>query len=156
MSSEFEGFLHNPWAQPDPIDATAIALAKRKERFFEGYDPVEDAQEVLREHFSDNDTSLEATGLRCRFESLAKRVVETEGMIAIFVALAHVAEPMAPFRTYVTDEGNTIKLEARNVARRLISEYITRRKSTQLCKNLPGFDIAYETTRRKYRAMIHR
>ena len=65
---------------------------------------------------------------------LAKRVVETEGMIAIFVALAHVSGPMAPFRTYVTDEGNTIELEARNVARRLISEYITRRKYTDMLK----------------------
>ena len=156
MSSEFAAFLHNPWAKPDPIDATAIALAKRKERFFEGYDPVEDAHEVVREHFSDSDNFLEETGLRSRFVSLARRTVETEGMIAIFVALAHVSEPMKPFRTYLTADGTRIELEARNVARRLISDYITRGECAKLCKKLPGFDIAYETTRRKYRSMIQK
>ena len=151
MSCEFESFLHNPWAAPNPIEITAITLAKRKERFFEGYDPVEDAQEVVKEHFSDSEQLLENTGLKSRYASLAERIIATDGMIAIFVALAHAPNPLDAFRIYVASDGTEIALEARDIARRVISQHITFRKSTHLCKTLPGFDIAYECLSRRYR-----
>jgi len=141
-SPSFEAYLHNPWGYPSVFDRAAIRILKRREVELAGVDVRDVATEGIVKVFDDGGTpdgpTLEETGLRARYDTLAEYTSSSEYGIACMVFLAYSRDPRR-ISSYTTTDEEVIELTDQSIARALIKEHLGVEKTHRLMRGLPHF-----------------
>lgn len=147
----FESFLHNPWKYPSREETVAMIFYKRKERFVEGYNYLEELKELLLKYFG-NQTNLEIFGLAKYYNELQKDVEENKliGLILLGTQTDtdnnnnNISEQLIFVNNYTTKSGDKIKLTLGSITQHLINDYIKKDNIKRLCCETPNFQLYYK------------
>ena len=141
-SPSFEAYLHNPWGYPTLFDRAAIKILKNREAELSGVAVRDVATEGIVRVFDNGENdgpTLEETGLRTRYETLAEYIVSSEYGIACMVFLAYISDPRH-IASYTTTNEEVIELTDQSIARALIKEHLGIERTHRLMEKLPGFE----------------
>ena len=147
---EFAAYIHNPEnfynINYSPIcDRLAINNVKHKSPFI-------NANELVFKFFNDP-VALETNGLKKTYEALKNYISNNPICIAYILTLAYSDEPSHNILIfeYINLAGNGINLYTREIARRLIKEYIPRLERNEIIKKLypTNYDNQIEILKKK-------
>lgn len=156
-SHSFESFLHNPWKYPSREETVAMICYKRKERFVEGYNYLEELKELVLKYFG-NQTNLEIFGLAKYYNELQRDVEENKliGLILLGTQTDtdtdtdndnnnnNISEQLNFVNNYTTKSGDKIKLTLASITQHLINDYIKKDNIKRLCCETPNFHLYYK------------
>lgn len=139
---EFAAFLHSRWYIPTTEHKAAMMALDRRGPLFEEYDFLEDAREMITGSFREDENmgSLEDTGLRSRFEQLARsvRCYKPYGM-SVMIAMAY-SDRNEDLTEYQPENKESTILTLVGVAQRLLEEYFEASEIKELCEQVPIYE----------------
>ena len=142
--TDFAAYLHNPYGYPNDIQKAAILCFTRASRFVEGYDPVEELDNLILQHFC-NREQLHEKGLKFHYDLLKQTVIETN-KIGLILMGADRSKDDLKYYDYETVSGNIINLTRQSICYCLLRDYFGNDDElNNLCKDTPNFNIYYES-----------
>lgn len=143
--TDFAAYLHNPYGYPTPIQKASILCFTRASRFVEGYDPVEELDNLILQHFCTIE-QLHRKGLKFHYNLLKDTVVEDK-KIGLILMGADRSRDDRKYYDYETVSGTIINLTRQSICYCLLKEYFTNAEIDILCKETPNFNIYYNNER---------
>tara|TARA_Y100000589_G_C27075531_1_gene597288 strand:+ start:779 stop:1153 length:375 start_codon:yes stop_codon:yes gene_type:complete len=114
----------------------AMMVWKRKARFVEGYDPIDDVTDIIQKLFGDYDKNIKE-GLRNQYKILKDLVVK-ENLIGLVLLGKNVEHFISE---YVTYNNNIIELTVSTICTLLLNDYFTEEEIKQECYKTPNIEI---------------
>ena len=155
---DFCTYLHSHWVAPTMKHKAAVMAVNRRGRFFEGYDPMDDARVMVKHAFREDDESgtLAVTGLGCRYQALVDSVrgYRPYGM-AVMIAAAY-SDSDEELGEYVRTDNSVIILSIVGIARHLLDEYFEEDEIEAFCEEMPTYEGMVRSIKTKREVLARR
>lgn len=141
--TSFAAFLHNPYGYPTAIQEAAIMCFKRAPRFVEGYDPIEELDNLILRNFHSIE-QMHEKGLKFHYELLKENVIATNH-IGLILMGADKSKEDRKYYDYQTASKTIITLTRQSICYCLLKEYFADDEEIDnLCKKTHNFNIYYK------------
>ena len=114
----------------------AMMVWKRKARFVENYEPIDDVTDIIQNVFGDYDKNIKE-GLTKQYKILKDLVVK-DNLIGLVLLGKNIDRFVID---YVTYNDNVIELSVSSICKNLLIDYFTEEEIKQECYKTPNIEI---------------
>ena len=125
----------------DDVQTAACLVAKRRERFVEGYDVK---KEIIRFYnkFFDSAPHLEEKGLIYFYRKAKDEIIKNPYYISLILCGLNMNDIL--INNYTTIDRKRIQLTVQSLSRHLIRMHFTKDELNEICMKCPNFEIYYK------------